>query len=114
MSAWFQAAFGGEMCGQQTPPSCFLGTGLVGSVISIGMAGRWRKYIFKQQFVRHGGLVAAGKNELVAAVILFYAKGGNQFAAGELRDDIVKCKFHRVALLGGRFQEREVFRGRQR
>ena len=92
--------------------------GLVGRVIAIGigisMAGRWRKYIVKQQFVRYGGLVAAGKNELVAAVILFYAKGGNQFAAGELRNNVVKCKFHRVALLGGRFQEWEVLRGRQR
>ena len=90
--------------------------GLVGSVIAIGisMAGRWGKYIVKQQFVRHGGLIAAGKSKLVVAVTLFYAKGGNKFAAGELWDDIVKRKFHRVALLDGRFQEWEVFRGRQR
>ena len=94
--------------------------GLVGSAIAIAigigisMAGRRGKYIVKQQFVRHGGLVAAGKSKLVVAVTLFYAKGGNQFAAGELRDDIVKSKFYRVALLGGRFQEWEVFRGGQR
>ena len=80
--------------------------GLVGSVIAIGigisMAGRWRKYIVKQQFVRHGGLVAAGKSKLVVAVTLFYAKGGNQFAAGELRDDIVKSKFYRKCSVAGK------------
>ena len=92
--------------------------GLVGSAIAIGigisMAGRWGKYIVKQQFVRYGGLVAAGKSKLVVAVTLFYAKGGNKFAAGELRDDVVKRKLHRIALLGGSLQEWEVFRGRQR
>ena len=90
--------------------------GLVGSVIAIGisMADRWGKYIVKQQFVRHGGLIAAGKSKLVVAVTLFYTKGGNKFVAGELRNNVVKCKFHRVVLLGGRFQEWEVFRGRQR